>query len=103
MNTVNTKSMATTKRANTGASTNKRVSTKEKYKGVGPQQGAPTPIPVFNLTFKNSQGLSTISIPDDQIHQMARAIHHFFLERNLGSVINFSKNGEQNQSPTTGS
>ena len=90
----------------------KRELPKRKYKDSIPpnipQKEVPitTPPPMFNLTFKNESGVSIVSVPDVQIHQLAQAIHHFFRERNIQSTFNHKKtvpDGEQNKPPTTGS
>lgn len=59
--------------------------------------------PLFNLTFKNAQGTSIVSIPEGQVHHMAQAIHHFFRERNIQSTLNFKANAEQDKLPAEGS
>lgn len=45
----------------------------------------------FVLNFTSALGKSVVTIPNDQIHHLAQAIHHFFLERNLKSTFNHTE------------
>ena len=70
-----------------------------------PTNGQEAPQPnLFNLTFKSKDGTSVVSVPEEQIHHMAQAIHHFFKERNINSTFNFTPaNGEQGKQAPEGS
>jgi hypothetical protein len=71
------------------------------------ENGTATPVKpepnLFNLTFKNTAGVSVVSVPEEQIHHMAQAIHHFFRERNIESTFNFKPNEGQSTTPPEGS